>query len=222
MPWIEGRRLTRADARKPALLGHIGQYLRAAARPPLPFEDAQVALLRAGEMLYWNTKAAWGDAAADRTRAWMEIAEQNEIPFSYGDGHLEPHEWIRTPAGELFKIDCTRDGGERTIIGRQSLLWDIAGALIEWDLDLDAAAPLLAPIQNSRVRIEPRALAFYEAAYAAYRMGLVHSSIGHAGSAAEKERLTDAYDFYRNKLHDLINTAPPAKRSRRREEVFTR
>jgi hypothetical protein len=221
MPWIEGRRLVRADGRKPAVLAHIGRHLLAAAQPPLEPADAQVALLGASEMLYWNTKAAFGDAAAEGMRPWMEAAEQNEIPFSYGDGQMEPHQWIRTPAGELFKIDCTRNGGERTIIGRQSLLWDVAGALIEWDLDPHAAGPLLAPILDHGIRIDPQALAFYQAAYAAHRLGLVHASLEHPGSAAEKGRLMDACDFYRNKLQELVE-AVSVKHCHRREEAFTR
>jgi hypothetical protein len=200
-PWIEGVPLKRADA-DASVLSHIGHYLAHVAGPPLSSTEQNLALQRLRDVLYWNTKEALGEVAAERTHDWAERAAyhlQGNIPPSYGDGRLAPHEWLRTRTGKLLKMDSIGHDSDHTIIGRQSLAWDIAGAMVEWGLDVTTADPLLTALQEAGTpSTHTDVLTFYRMAYAAFRMGQCSLCEGLSShDPAEQPRLRDAYSYYR-------------------------
>jgi hypothetical protein len=198
-PWVEGTRLAREDADRP-MLKRIGDYIVQAAGAPLSPEEHDGAVTRLAEMLYWNTKEALGESIAEQTRSFVDAARENVIPFSYGDGHLAPHEWIRTSRGLIFKLDCEGHANDHTVVGRQSLLWDVAGTLVEWDLNSANAATFFQGIEEGGVRIDFDALAFYLLAYSAFRLGLISMSLDQTSDAAERSRLSCARDFYADNI----------------------
>jgi hypothetical protein len=223
-PWVEGAPLTRADA-DPAVLSHVGRYLVRAAGPPLAPREGDAALARLGEMLYWNTWESLGEEAAARTRHWSEkvAALQPDASPSYGDGHLAPHEWLRTPSGQLLKGDCAGHETDHTIVGRQPLAWDIVGAMVEWGLDEAGARPLLEVLECdsllSRAAVPRRqqavalhtidVLTFYRMAYAAFRVGQCTLCAGmNAPDPEEPPRLGRAAAFYRDQLARLLEIEP--------------
>ncbi len=192
-PWIEGRPLTREDA-TPQLLRHIGRYLVSCSGAPMTCEEAQISRNRLVEMLICNTREAFGEEAAKCAQLLSEQAKTDELAPSYGDGHLAPHEWIRTPDNRVLKIDCCGHNWDHTMVGRQSWLWDLAGALVEWDLNKESATPLLEEIvSESSLAFAPDELRFYCSAYAAFRLGLF---------TIEKN---SAADFYRAILQRELN-----------------
>lgn len=199
LPWTIGHRLTRADA-SPAFLQRLGSYLIHSANPENSADARKTSVSRLADMLYWNCKEALGDAAADETRRWVSAAECTGVPLAYGDGHLAPHEWIRTGTGAILKTDCEGHDADHTMVGRQSLLWDVAGAMIEWDLNSSNAAPLLAPIQTAGVEFTKEQLAFYQMAYAAFRMGLMALARSQTSDSREQHRLESAFAYYKQKL----------------------
>jgi hypothetical protein len=82
------------------------------------------------------------------------------------------------------------------VIGRQSWLWDLAGAIIEWDLDAKSAAPLLQAITSTcpeAANVSRDALRFYCLAYAAFRLGMLAMS-------AQSASYQGAVAFYRQVL----------------------
>jgi hypothetical protein len=210
MRWIDGRRLSKGDAADAAVLDHIGRYLAATAGPPLPAAAAERAHSRLADLLFLNTKEALGDEWAARARARAGIAIGTGTP-GYTDGHMAPHEWIRTRAGQLLKTDAAGHDCDHTVIGSQPLLWDIAGTMIEWDIDWRRGTPLLSPIQARGIAVDRDALHFHECAYAAFRLGL-HGLCAEqaAADSAERARLQRAADFYRDKLLERL-TAPAGR-----------
>ncbi|HET7624644.1 MAG TPA: hypothetical protein VFM25_05205 [Verrucomicrobiae bacterium] len=208
-PWIDGTRLTLADSADSAVLKNIGHYIVRAAGPALDSGESRSAISRLAEMLYWNTNKLLGNLIAENTKRLAAAAMESEIPFSYGDGHLAPHEWIRVSESVILKTDNISHDADHTMVGRQSLLWDVAGALIEWNLNFQSAAPLLAPISESGISPETDALHFYQAAYAAFRAGLMSLAVQQTGDNSEKIRLRNAQEFYRNKLLILIENPIP-------------
>src|SRR5207248_1441321 len=136
----------------------------------------EAARTRLREMLYWNTWEALGEETAERTRMWCDRAfeiEGEEPSPSYGDGRMAPHEWLHLPSGRLLKMDSVGHDGDHTAVSRQPLAWDVAGALVEWGLDGEAAIPLLAAVQEAGEPTYPAALLdFYRMAYAAFRIGM--------------------------------------------------
>src|SRR5207237_10820557 len=115
-----------------------------------------------------------GEDAAGRARHLAEAAAESAARGrrAAGDGRLAPHEWRRAAEGRLQKLDSAGHDADHTAIGRQPAAWDVAGALIEWDLDEQRAAMLLgAYYAAGGDQLPPRLLRFYSMAYAAFRLG---------------------------------------------------
>jgi hypothetical protein len=172
IPWVEGQLLDRTGVNDEVLV-QVGRYIALAAGMALTPEEQPAGFGRLREMLYWNTWEALGAQTAEATRsvsesAWRVFAEQ---PMSaYGDGRLGPYEWVRTPAGQIVKVDCAGHDADHTVIGKQPLMWDVAGAVVEWALEAPGAKALQAAAGLERI---PRDLSvFYHASYAAFRVGM--------------------------------------------------
>jgi hypothetical protein len=202
-PWVEGKPLAleQSDA---AVLGHIGRYIAATAGPAMTMAEQQASLERLREMLYWNTWESLGEAMAERTRRWNGLAPERSWP-AYGDGWLAPQAWVRRTDGRLIKVDCAGHSMDHTMVGSQPLAWDLAGAMVEWNLDGqtahgEAASPLLKAFVAAGGEMLPvEALAFYRMAYAAFRLGQCVLCAG-TGDAAERRRLACAGEFYKVQL----------------------
>ena len=73
------------------------------------------------------------------------------------------------------------------------------------------AARLVAHLEQDGVRADPAALAFYIAAYAAFRVGMITLACSQAFDAPEQNRLERASAFYRHALkRALIERPVPA------------
>jgi hypothetical protein len=211
LPWLEGTPLTRADA-DPLVLDHMGRYLVHVASPPLASREREAARTRLREMLYWNTWEALGEETAERTREWSERARVLEAaaPLSgYGDGRMAPHEWLRLPSGRLLKLDSFGHEGDHTAVGRQPLVWDIAGTLVEWGMDDEAMFPLLAAVELAGGPTYPQdLLTYYRMAYAAFRVGMTALCAQmNPHYPEEQERLWRAHARYREEL--AVRLLPP-------------
>lgn len=213
--WITGQPLTVSDGANPAVLAHIGRYIAfsAASSPSQPFRNWAAATRRLQEMLRQNVLEALGEGAAERadqtTSAWLERDRFDEKFPIYGDGHLAPHEWLRTPDGRLVKTDAAGHDTDHTCIGRQSIAWDVAGALVEWELEGERAELLLTAYEEeSEWPIPPATLTFYRLAYAAFRLGQTTLCAGMLPEGDdERERLERAAARYRDELSRLLESA---------------
>lgn len=172
-PWCDGSPLRRGDGNR-LLLAHVGRYVAAAAGPPLDEEEETAARERLAHMLYWNTWEALGQEAAARAREWSErIAGRHPTGLPrYGDGRLAPHEWRRLPGGEPVKVDAAGHDRDHTCIGPQPFLWDVAGALAEWEPAPPGESVLLQAA--GAAELPPELLDYYRLAYATFRLGLHH------------------------------------------------
>jgi len=205
-PWIVGTPLARSDA-DVELLAQVGRYIAEVAGPPLSASERRDAFARLAEMLYWNTWEALGQEAADRARHRADQMAGSIADLSarsYGDGHLAPHEWLRSHDGRLLKVDSAGHQWDHTIVGKQPLAWDVAGAIVEWGLDDGRVAILLdAFYVAGGASIPADALNFYSAAYATFRLGQCYMCAGMSGDAEEQQRLWRAYGDYRDQLNHL-------------------
>jgi hypothetical protein len=183
--------------------GALARYILDAAGPPLSPDEQRESLGRLREMLYWNAREALGDAAADRANALSDriVARPRQYPVPrYGDGRLAPHEWLLAPKGHLMKTDCAGHDRDHTIVGIQPLAWDVAGALVEWQLD-SLPLPEDAPVDLAE-------LPFYRAAYAAFRLGMctLCASFLQPGDP-DHTRLLEAAERYRADLERTLGIA---------------
>lgn len=193
VPWIEGRRLTPQDG-SPRVLGQVAAYIAESCNPPLTRDADASARRRLADILCRNSECLLGprgcEAARPIGRMLARELHQTNMP-AYGDGRMAPHEWIQTADGRILKTDAAGHDFDHTVVGPQSILWDVAGMMVEWRLDHHQAAEVLACVKLSGCF--ETALACYRAAYAAFRAG-VASLCG-----AESNR-DQAVAFYRGRL----------------------
>jgi hypothetical protein len=191
--WVEGERLTIGDT-SPSLVGHIGRHVASVAGPALTAEEERAARERLSGMIVQNAREALG---LDLSPLIANLSPAAGLP-SYGDGRMAPHKWVRTVHGRIVKTDDFGHEWDHTVVGRQPVLWDVAGAVVEWGLDESAACLLVDAVRRAGISLSIGRLSFYQAAYAAFRMG--QCSMGAEGGDGERERLERAFDFYREAL----------------------
>lgn len=205
MPWIDGTRLTKADARDPAVLDFLSQYIIRFAGPPLDPEEMRAGQDRLAAMAITNTREALGDKWARVAEHKLQGGRDLHMFQSYGDGRLAPHEWVRDGDGRIFKVDSFGHDTDETLIGKQSIVWDFAGLILEWELSEAQNRGLMKALTLQGACITPDVLQFYQIAYAAFRMGLCNFCGARAIDPAEQTRLAGAEKSYCHKLLHVLN-----------------
>ena len=98
--------------------------------------------------------------------ALQEMAEHNlrelglDLPVELrlkrpviADGRMQPHEWLLSKEGKLLKTDSGSHGDDHFFPGPTDIAWDLAGAIVEWQMNEQQAAEfldLLSPRQRRR------------------------------------------------------------------------
>lgn len=201
MSWIDGTPLKSADAADPTLVSDIGHYIADVAGPALSDEGHEAAVERLHTMLRANVREILGEnLEGEEFRSLIKTALEGSCPASFGDGSLAPHQWLRARDGCVLKLGGISHWIDQTFIGKQSMLWDVAGARIEWNLDSIGEALLEAALEDYGWNINSEALRFYEIAYLAFRVGQTATSSQKVVEPSERERLLKASAAYRAML----------------------
>lgn len=203
-PWIDGVPFNARD-RSPELLRHLGSYIVACSGSPLTPEEGAQAHHRLRELLYWNTWEALGPEQAEAAGRWADrMGQPAPAEPTYGDGRMAPWEWLLVP-GRVLKVDAAGHAYDHTAVGVQSVLWDLAGVVVEWELD-DAEQDhmLEGYVESGGIQVAVGRLAFYQACYAAFRAGVMHLCVNSAPDVAEHARAEAAYGRYQNQLLRLL------------------
>ena len=200
--WLEGAPLT-GTAPSSDIAVTLGTYIARTAGPELSATEMAAATERLAEMIYVNSIEVCGMRVADDAR---RLRPSTGCPrASYGDGHLQPYEWIRTADGGIRKVDGVGHDCDHTLVGRQPTAWDIAGAISEWQLGPRAAKHLLdAYIAAGGQTIDAQSLAFYRTAYLAFRAGQCWLA-AQMHDPYERDRLLAAYAGYRQQLFEQVS-----------------
>lgn len=171
----------------PLLLDRIAEYcaFRASAFPgPEPGVDDLAT------MAAWNLHEEFGVPHQPRATD-LEI----EVPV-IADGRMQPHEWLLTAAG-ILKTDGASHGDDHFYPGPADIAWDLAGAIVEWDMGQDAAEYFLRHyVALSGDHVHSRLPAWLQA-YAAFRLGYCKMAAENLAGTAEEERLLRDYRRYR-------------------------
>lgn len=123
--------------------------------------------------------------------------------YVVSDSRMHPHEWIAATDGRLMKVDGSRHGDDHFFPGPTDIAWDLAGAIVEWDMSRDAQEYLLRKFRTitgfEREATLPAFLLAYSVFRASYcKMALLGTSVG-----SEKPLLLKAHGFYRRKLDEI-------------------
>jgi hypothetical protein len=128
------------------------------------------------------------------------------------DSKMQPWEWIRDRLGTLIKVDAATHGDDHFYPGPTDIAWDLAGTIVEWDLDQSSASFFLAEFRRRGGRIDPERLRAFLIAYCAFRVGYCRMAAVAIQDPIERIRLVDAAHFYRNRLgRELASVKNPLR-----------
>lgn len=195
----------------------MAAYLGARARlfPARDNQGASVARLL--EMARRNVSLAISDGAAAILDQWQERVDRlsRRVVRIRTDNKLEPHEWLRTSEGRLLKTDALDHHSAHDLIGCQDLAWDVAGAIIEFQLDGAEARRLLEATRQAAGRdVDAELLEFYGGAYLAFRLGQLSLAAEMSGAdSSEAPRLSCRRNAYAEQLQQrlLESTRAPTR-----------
>jgi thiamine kinase-like enzyme len=115
---------------------------------------------------------------------------------------MHPHEWIESD-GRLIKLDANSHGDDHFFPGPCDIAWDVAGAIVEWDMDSEAREYFVNEyIRESGDRVQSR-LNSYLLAYATFRMGWSKMAAHASAGEFDQQLLERDYLRYRNECRKL-------------------
>lgn len=180
-PVLSGRPLSRAD-RDAGLLERLAEYCAFRAATFAESRDACVEGAREIiTMARTNHAAAFGAPPGAEVR--LEIVRPAIV-----DGRMMPHEWIAAPGGAL-KVDATTHGDDHFFPGPTDIAWDLAGVIVEWELDAAARAYFLDRYERASGDRPEGRLPGYLEAYVLFRLGYTSMAAAALSGSEEAERL---------------------------------
>jgi hypothetical protein len=121
------------------------------------------------------------------------------------DSRMMPHEWIATANG-IFKCDAATHGDDHFFPGPIDIAWDLAGAIVEWGLDIDQRTLLLETYERACGDRAARRVEAYELAYTVFRTGYTKMAAQNIEDPSERQRMMAGYARYRARLPDLLQS----------------
>ncbi len=209
--WCDGTQpLVRGD--KP--IAQIARYIGARARlfPAGPSRGAGLSELL--QMCRRNVSLALG--AGVSIEDWCLHLDQlsRRVVRVRTDNRMLPHEWLRS-SDRLLKTDALDHHAGHDLIGCQDIAWDVAGAIVEFELEATQSAELVDLAERAGGRhVDRELLEFYRWAYLAFRLGEATLSADSCRVASsDSGRLQRQASRYRHELEQrLIESRSPATR----------
>ena len=165
---------------------------------------------RLAEIVLVNTKGGLGLDASDFVAGWRPLRYAiDRLPLVSLDGKPRPHEWLRAPHADprtALKADSSDHFRDHTLVGEQSILWDLAGVCEEWEMGSDQVRRFLALWE--RKTGDSRAaelLNFYRAAYLAFRVAELHYAVHSADEDGARQRLRQEQRRYARRLEEIVS-----------------
>ncbi len=201
---IEGRHLSAPDANA-VVLDRIAEYCAFRARE-LPADVSETPELET--MLRFNTQQEFGIELPAHLR---RLAIDRPV---IADGRMLPHKWIEVAPGaqpgmavlhpELMKIDSSSHGDDHFFPGPTDIAWDLAGAIVEWQLDGDAACFFLERYRAYAGDDPSNRLPAYLLAYAIFRTAYCKMASAAMKNFPEHTRMFRSYQAYRDQAACLL------------------
>ena len=186
--WVDAPTLF--DSSRPAdLMAQLAAYLAVRATFSAP-PQAGASQQRLREMGVYNAQQSLGPAAGDALAGRLTAIAAH--PRVYVDARMHRWEWL-VDGHRLIKTDAIDHWQAHDFIGAQPIEWDIAGAIIEHDLDGRELAHAFE--RAARQPVAQGDLDFYLLCYVAFQLGAWTMSNGADTLIVQR---------YRAKLRDLL------------------
>jgi hypothetical protein len=108
------------------------------------------------------------------------------------DGRMQPHEWLRATGGRILKTDSGSHGDDHFFPGAVDIAWDLAGAIVEWNMSSGQAEALLEAYRRSSGDDPGPRIAAFIVAYALFRCAYCRMAADALGTSPEAARLERA------------------------------
>jgi hypothetical protein len=195
-------------------LREIARYIVGRAQLLPATSDCGASVAELLTMARRNISLEFGGDAALALAPWERRASEldRRIVRVRTDNRLDCYEWLRTVDGSLIKTDALDHHRAHDLIGCQDVAWDVAGAIVEFDLDQNETGALVRRIDERGVRVDRELLAFCRLAYLAFRLGRARLAATMIADAREHARTRRRGDLYAAQLQHLLESSSAATR----------
>jgi hypothetical protein len=180
-----GRLLRRTDLSS-ALLTHMAEYCAWRARK---FGVAELDARELENMARVNFEREFGS-----------IPEGMRLPAERAamcDNRMAPEHWLRANDGRILKLDAALYGDDHFFPGPCDIAWDLAGVIVEWNLDSSEREFFVTQYQSSSSDYVIPRIESYELAYATFRLAWSRTAAASVADAEECARLMSDDRRYR-------------------------
>src|SRR5262249_13882356 len=127
--WLKGRPMVASDLRH-EIISRLAEYCAFRANA---FSVSNVDLRPLQAMAEHNLSELGFD---------LSVSLKLERPVIV-DSRMQPHEWIITGDGKLIKTDSGSHGDDHFYPGPTDIAWDLAGAIVEWQMNAEQSMEFL-------------------------------------------------------------------------------
>ncbi len=125
----------------------------------------------------------------------------------YPDGRMMPHEWIARSGGEIIKTDSVGHGEGHQIPGPVDIAWDLAGAIVEWDMSSAESEFFLQEYQRFIGDDASNRIHDYLMLYCSYRMAHCRMGAACMRNSADGAALWSEYQRHSQHLQQLLTVS---------------
>jgi adenine/guanine phosphoribosyltransferase-like PRPP-binding protein len=122
----------------------------------------------------------------------------------YPDCRMQPHEWLPSASGVALKTDATGHGEGHHLPGPVDIAWDLAGVIVEWDLDESGSAALLREFSRTSGDDASSRIDLYVFLYSIFRMAFCRMAAASLAGSEEAGRLCMTYRGYRERIRGTL------------------
>src|SRR5215813_7684616 len=148
----------------------------------------------------------------------MAIKLQMERPV-IADGRMQPHEWLLTGDGQMLKTDSGSHGDDHFFPGPVDIAWDLAGAIVEWEMSAAEAESFVQMYQRVSGDNAENRVGDYIRAYAMFRWAYCLMAANAMQGTEEHQRVQIAAEFYRARLRTEAIKLTPSSLTMRMPEL---
>jgi hypothetical protein len=183
--FLPGRVLTQSDL-SPRIVQRLAEYC-SLRKEAFSTEESPHEL---ETMANYNWECEFGEKLEDPIR----LETEHRV---IADGRMLPHEWLFTEDGRVLKTDAVGHGDDHFFPGPCDIAWDVAGTIVEWQMDDVASAEFVdhyRVLSGDDVR---ERLPEYVLAYAIFRMAWSKMAAQASAGQFDEALLMRDYRKYR-------------------------
>lgn len=150
------------------------------------------------------------------TRPLQQMAEHNlrelklDLPLQLrlerpviADGRMQPQEWFLTREDRIMKTDSGSHGDDHFFPGPADIAWDLAGAMVEWRMDVRQGETFLEMYRRASGDDPRERIADYVTAYTVFRCAWCRMAANAVEDQKEQQRLRNASAMYQAGLMEM-------------------